>query len=103
MGFVNVAASIGSSGGSMVTGVFFENLGYWSAWSTAFAILVFDIALRLLMLDRAKPDAKNTGELYAIGFDITTHSASVLSSFPLPELFLIRHASYTFLIDRRQT
>jgi MFS family permease len=89
MGFVNVAASIGTSGGPMVAGVFFEKLGYWPAWSAAFTILVFDIILRLLMLDKQKIDTKNTGELYAVGFAITTPSASVLSSLPLPQLFLI--------------
>lgn len=93
MGFVNVAASIGTSGGPMVAGVLFEKLGYWLAWSAAFTILAFDIVLRILMLDKPKTDTKNIGELYAAGFHITTPSASVISGLPLPPLFLIAHVA----------
>lgn len=38
----------------MAAGILFEMGGYWLAWSSAFAIIVVDIVLRVLMIERPK-------------------------------------------------
>src|SRR3954471_2139094 len=49
-GFINIAASLGTSSGPVVSGLVFEKFGYWAAWSCAFGILAIDVILRILML-----------------------------------------------------
>ncbi|KAI9925444.1 hypothetical protein MW887_005825 [Aspergillus wentii] len=56
-GAISVAVSAGTSAGPMVSGILFQVGGYWLAWSSAFLILLIDIVLRLLMLER--PREKN--------------------------------------------
>lgn len=58
-GFVSVVVGAGTSGGPIIAGVLFELGGYWLAWSSAFVIMVFDIILRVLMLERPR---SNPGE-----------------------------------------
>ncbi|KAF7118905.1 hypothetical protein CNMCM5793_008541 [Aspergillus hiratsukae] len=53
-GFISVAAAVGLSAGPMVSGVLFKIGGYWTAWASAFAILLVDIVLRLLMLENSR-------------------------------------------------
>ncbi|RHZ45547.1 putative MFS multidrug transporter [Aspergillus thermomutatus] len=53
-GIISVAAAVGLSAGPMVSGVLFKIGGYWTAWASAFAILLGDIVLRLLMLENPR-------------------------------------------------
>ncbi|GIJ99492.1 hypothetical protein Aspvir_001624 [Aspergillus viridinutans] len=53
-GIISVAAAVGLSAGPMVSGVLFKIGGYWTAWASAFAILLVDIVLRLLMLENSR-------------------------------------------------
>ncbi|GIC84364.1 putative MFS multidrug transporter [Aspergillus udagawae] len=53
-GIISVAAAVGLSAGPMVSGVLFKICGYWTAWASAFAILLVDIVLRLLMLENSR-------------------------------------------------
>ncbi|KAJ5964972.1 uncharacterized protein N7479_004848 [Penicillium vulpinum] len=57
-GFVTVAIGVGTSGGPLVAGVLFDVGGYWVAWSSVLFIIVFDVILRCLMLERPR----NKGE-----------------------------------------
>ena len=53
-GIMSVVMAVGTTAGPMLSGILFDMGGYWCAWSSAFATLVIDIALRLLMLERPK-------------------------------------------------
>lgn len=53
-GVISLIVAAGTSGGPMVAGILFELGGYWVAWSSAFAILIVDIVLRFLMLEKSK-------------------------------------------------
>ncbi|KAJ5365508.1 hypothetical protein N7517_008394 [Penicillium concentricum] len=53
-GFVTVAIGVGTSGGPLVAGVLFDIGGYWVAWSSVLFIIVFDVILRCLMLERSR-------------------------------------------------
>ncbi|EDP53743.1 hypothetical protein KXW65_002797 [Aspergillus fumigatus] len=53
-GIISVAAAVGLSAGPMVSGVLFKIGGYWTAWTSAFAILLVDIVLRFLMLENPR-------------------------------------------------
>ncbi|RAL01423.1 MFS transporter [Aspergillus ibericus CBS 121593] len=56
-GVISLVVAAGTSGGPMVAGILFELGGYWTAWSSAFVILVVDIVLRLLMLEKPTKNA----------------------------------------------
>lgn len=51
---ISMAVAAGTSSGPMLSGILFQVGGYWVAWSSAFVILVIDIVLRLLMLERPR-------------------------------------------------
>lgn len=53
-GVISLVVAAGTSAGPMVAGILFEVGGYWLAWSSAFAIILVDIVLRMLMLERPK-------------------------------------------------
>ncbi|KAB8078487.1 major facilitator superfamily domain-containing protein [Aspergillus leporis] len=53
-GVISLVVAAGTSGGPMAAGILFEIGGYWLAWSSAFAILVVDIILRVLMIERPR-------------------------------------------------
>ncbi|THD00296.1 hypothetical protein EYZ11_000189 [Aspergillus tanneri] len=53
-GIVSVVVGAGTSGGPIVAGVLFELGGYWTAWSSAFAILLLDIICRVLMVEKPR-------------------------------------------------
>jgi MFS family permease len=53
-GIISTIVAIGLSAGPMVSGVLFKIGGYWTAWASAFAILLVDIVLRLLMLENPR-------------------------------------------------
>ncbi|KAF7589728.1 hypothetical protein BBP40_003926 [Aspergillus hancockii] len=53
-GVISLVVACGTSGGPMAAGILFEIGGYWLAWSSAFAILVIDIVLRVLMIERPR-------------------------------------------------
>lgn len=59
-GTVSMAVSVGTSAGPVLAGMLLELGGYWVAWSCAFSIIVLDIVLRLLMLER--PHNTEAGE-----------------------------------------
>ena len=56
-GVISLVVAAGTSAGPMVAGILFEVGGYWLAWSSAFAIILVDIVLRMLMLERPKQTA----------------------------------------------
>ena len=58
---ISVAVAAGTSSGPMLSGVLFHVGGYWVAWSSAFAILLLDIVLRLLIIERPRAHS-NLGE-----------------------------------------
>jgi MFS family permease len=64
-GVISVAAAVGLSAGPMVSVVLFKIGGYWTAWASAFAILLVDIVLRLLMLENSR---RKRGERWTRGF-----------------------------------
>ncbi|CEJ58359.1 hypothetical protein PMG11_07018 [Penicillium brasilianum] len=53
-GLVSATLTAGTSGGCMAAGVLLEIATYWGAWSAAFGLLLVDIILRLLMLEKSK-------------------------------------------------
>ncbi|OGM42567.1 MFS multidrug transporter [Aspergillus bombycis] len=53
-GVISLVVAAGTSGGPMAAGILFEIGGYWLAWSSAFAIIVVDIVLRVLMIERPR-------------------------------------------------
>ncbi|KAF4761305.1 hypothetical protein HAV15_007930 [Penicillium sp. str.  len=53
-GFVTIAIGVGTSGGPLVAGVLFDIGGYWVAWSSVLFVIVFDVILRCLMLERSR-------------------------------------------------
>ncbi|KAE8393119.1 major facilitator superfamily domain-containing protein [Aspergillus alliaceus] len=53
-GVISLVVAAGTSAGPMAAGILFEMGGYWLAWSSAFAILVLDIILRVLMIEKPK-------------------------------------------------
>lgn len=53
-GIISVAVAVGTSAGAMLSGILFGVAGYWVAWSSAFGVILIDIVLRLLMLERPK-------------------------------------------------
>ncbi|KAE8347759.1 hypothetical protein BDV24DRAFT_121322 [Aspergillus arachidicola] len=53
-GVISLVVAVGTSGGPMAAGILFEMGGYWLAWSSAFAIIVVDIVLRVLMIERPR-------------------------------------------------
>ncbi|KAJ5498750.1 hypothetical protein N7453_007801 [Penicillium expansum] len=65
-GFVTIAIGVGTSGGPLVAGVLFDVCGYWVAWSSVLFVIVFDVILRCLMLERSRdsgsPRAERAGQ-----------------------------------------
>lgn len=57
-GLISVAVAVGTSAGPMLSGILFDFGGYWVAWSSAFVVILIDIVLRLLMLERPKDKGK---------------------------------------------
>lgn len=77
-GIISVAVAVGTSAGPMLSGILFDLGGYWVAWSSAFVVLVADIVLRLLMLERPKDKGKKPGRsivTYTRLLFLTTYSA----------------------------
>lgn len=60
-GIISVAVAVGTSVGPMLSGILFDLGGYWVAWSSAFIVIMLDILLRLLMLERPKDKGKKPG------------------------------------------
>ncbi|PLB42555.1 putative MFS multidrug transporter [Aspergillus candidus] len=60
-GVISLVVAAGTSAGPMVAGILFEVGGYWLAWSSAFAIILVDIVLRMLMLERPKQTPGSPG------------------------------------------
>lgn len=57
---MSVAVSLGTAAGPLLTGVLFDFGGYWSIWLSVLVVILVDVILRSLMLDRVKEsDAKN--------------------------------------------
>lgn len=52
MGYVGLAMSMGVLLAPLLGGVVFERAGYYSVWAMAFALIVLDIILRLVMVER---------------------------------------------------
>ena len=55
-GFVAIAISVGTSGGPLVAGILFDLGGYWTAWASVLVVIIFDIVLRILMLEKTQRD-----------------------------------------------
>ncbi|CAI7594520.1 unnamed protein product [Penicillium glandicola] len=53
-GFVTIAIGLGTSGGPLVAGILFDIGGYWVAWSSVLFVIVFDVILRCLMLEKSR-------------------------------------------------
>ena len=52
MGYVGIAMSLGVLLAPLLGGVVFESSGYYSVWAMAFALIGFDVVLRLVMVER---------------------------------------------------
>ncbi|CAG8000758.1 unnamed protein product [Penicillium nalgiovense] len=61
-GFVTVAIGVGTSGGPLVAGILFDVGGYWVAWSSVLFVIVFDVILRCLMLERSRETSEPVRE-----------------------------------------
>lgn len=59
-GIISMAICIGTSAGPTLGGTLLQLGGYWVAWSSALGVIIIDIILRLLMLD--KPRNTGSGE-----------------------------------------
>ena len=53
-GLISMVLAISSSTGPMISGMMFDLGGYWLAWLSAFLVIICDVVLRLLMLERPK-------------------------------------------------
>ncbi|OJJ44443.1 hypothetical protein ASPZODRAFT_135267 [Penicilliopsis zonata CBS 506.65] len=53
-GMISTVAAVGTSGGPVLGGMLFELGGYWTAWMGAFAFILVDIVLRLLMVEKKR-------------------------------------------------
>ena len=53
-GLISMVLAISSSTGPMISGMLFDLGGYWLAWLSAFLVIICDVVLRLLMLERPK-------------------------------------------------
>ena len=53
-GLVSTVVAVSTSAGPMLSGILFDLGGYWLAWSSAFMVIVLNIVLWLLMLERSK-------------------------------------------------
>ncbi|BCS26955.1 MFS transporter [Aspergillus puulaauensis] len=51
MSIIMAFVSTGNVAGPAISGVLFENVGYWPTWCAPFAVLVIDTIARLVMLD----------------------------------------------------
>lgn len=61
-GAISMAVGVGTSAGPVLGGTLLELGGYWVAWSSAFSVIIIDIVLRLLMLE--KQDNTGAGEYH---------------------------------------
>ncbi|KAJ5506876.1 Tetracycline resistance protein TetA/multidrug resistance protein MdtG [Penicillium expansum] len=52
IGYVSMAISVGTLAGPLLGGVVYENGGYYAVFGLAFAFIVLDIILRLLLIER---------------------------------------------------
>ncbi|PYH95495.1 MFS multidrug transporter [Aspergillus ellipticus CBS 707.79] len=76
-GVISLVVAAGTSGGPMVAGILFELGGYWTAWSSAFTILIADIIVRLLMLEN--PKSKESTTAYGDDDALDPENAPLLS------------------------
>ena len=53
-GLISMVLAISSSTGPMISGMMFDLGGYWLAWLSACLVIICDVVLRLLMLERPK-------------------------------------------------
>ncbi|XRM49191.1 hypothetical protein ABZX51_012070 [Aspergillus tubingensis] len=81
----------------MVAGILFELGGYWVAWSSAFIILILDIILRLLMLE--KPDVQGDAD-YSSNASVASdpERAPLLSSNPGLEADMAGWKFYVYIL-----
>ncbi|PVH87799.1 putative MFS multidrug transporter [Cadophora sp. DSE1049] len=100
MGLVTMAASVGTSAGTMLAGVLLELIGYWPTWCTAFALLGIDAVLRLLMIERKRganfpsPAQSEAASLLSqesmeencYSYGTATHTTTILPNKSLPSL-----------------
>ncbi|GKZ66468.1 hypothetical protein AnigIFM60653_007750 [Aspergillus niger] len=100
-GVISLVVAAGTSGGPMVAGILFELGGYWVAWSSAFLILILDIILRLLMLE--KPDVQGDAE-YSSNASVASdpERAPLLSSNPALEADLAGWKFYVYILRYRR-
>ncbi|KAJ5216560.1 uncharacterized protein N7498_002967 [Penicillium cinerascens] len=61
MGVVMSFTSAGMLSGPMISGLLFQNVGHWAAWTVPFALLMVDLIARLVMLDPETPDRSSLG------------------------------------------
>lgn len=54
LGAISVLYNSGLLVGPMVSGWLLRLVGYWPTWSTAIAVLVIDMAMRLLIIEEPK-------------------------------------------------
>lgn len=59
MSVLSVTVAVGTSAGPVLSGILLEKGGYWVAWSSAFAVLVVDATLRLLMIERKPEESRS--------------------------------------------
>lgn len=61
-GVVRSCVSLGALAGPAVAGVLLELAGYWVTWGTILAILLVDIGMRILMVERERqrPDSQHS-------------------------------------------
>jgi MFS family permease len=75
MGILSVAVSVGTSAAPVFAGILLERSGYWTAWSIPFALLLADIAMRLLMVERRKCELPSN-----LSLDLASSTQTALAS-----------------------
>lgn len=80
-GVVTAAIAAGTSGGPLLAGILYELVGYWAAWSSAFILILLDVVMRVLMLEkpRKQQSPHKTGRTEACVCDDDTEHDPLLS------------------------
>ncbi|PYH41067.1 MFS transporter [Aspergillus saccharolyticus JOP 1030-1] len=99
-GVISLIVAAGTSGGPMVAGILFEVGGYWLAWSSAFTILIVDIVLRFLMLEKSKARNESTQPAHSTAADPENAPLLGHSNATAPNLTGWRF--YVFILQHRR-
>ncbi|KAJ5816770.1 hypothetical protein N7447_009003 [Penicillium robsamsonii] len=82
MSTVSVFFISGMLFGPMISGSLIGLVGYWSTWLAAIGILVIDVIMQLLMIERPKGEMKDAENVSGSGFRSPDETSNLLSGQP---------------------